>query len=60
MSWERARSNCRIGYASGNLAVIPSQEVNDFLAKFVKTTTAWIGLEGRGVYRGELPFLKTD
>lgn len=55
VSWERARSNCRAYYSSGNLAVITSPEVNDFLTKFANTTV-WIGLEGRGVYRGELPF----
>jgi hypothetical protein len=55
-SWKGSRLFCYARYSipRGNLASVTSKEENDFIANLANTTI-WIGLEGRGVYRGELP-----
>ncbi|CAB3993328.1 Hypothetical predicted protein [Paramuricea clavata] len=52
-SWKGSRLFCysRSSSPRGNLASVTSKEENDFIANLANTTI-WIGLEGRGVYRG--------
>ncbi|XP_028395163.1 uncharacterized protein LOC114519252 isoform X2 [Dendronephthya gigantea] len=54
ITWEQARRNCRSFRTSiSRLVTITSKEENDFVSNLANTTI-WIGLEGRGVYRGHV------
>ena len=57
LTWLDALKNCRrtMFYGGNSLASITSKEENDFIANLANTTV-WIGLDGKGVYRGELLF----